>query len=437
MRISRHLTALLLALSLPWTIPTGTARAEDPPACTFGPGDLPITTNPSGLHGNQIPIDHIVVLMQENRSFDHYFAKLHSVQRDVEALPRDASNPDPLGGPPIKPFHQKRLCEVADLSHSWNGSHYSWNDGAMDGFTARNVDPADPSGSRAMGYYTRRDLPWYYKVYSTFAISDRHFCSLLGPTHPNRHYLLAGTSFGLKSNQFPPSGGNEWSARTIFEQLDDAGVTWKIYYSDLPLAFLYGYVRNFGGTRVVNVSQYFVDAAAGTLPQVSFIDPSFFGETENDEHPPSNAQKGQKFVSEVVDALFASPQWPSSALFVTYDEHGGYWDHVPPPLACEPDATLPILSPTDYQARFDRYGVRVPFVAISPFSRKRYVSHTPTDQTSVLRFIQTRFDLPALTRRDANADPLLEMFDFAAPPFIKPPRLPKATVDPKRDALCP
>ncbi|MBY0280087.1 alkaline phosphatase family protein [Candidatus Binatia bacterium] len=410
------------------------ARAQEaPPDCSFAAGDLPATTNPGGLHGAQIPIDTIVVLMQENRSFDHYFSRLSG---DVDRPKADASNPNPLGGAPIKRFHQKKLCETAgDLSHSWNGSHNEWNNGAMDGFTTVNANSADPTGSRTMGYYTARDLPFYYSLYRTFAISDRHFCSLLGPTYPNRYYLLTGTSFGHINNAFPNFGAGEWTQPTIFEQLDAAGVTWTLYYSDLPFALLFGYGRDHSATNFKPIAQYFTDAAAGTLPQVTFVDPAFLeGEDENDEHPPSNVQKGQEFTSRIVGALMSSPQWSRSALFITYDEHGGYWDHVPPPLACAPDAIGPIGGST---WGFDRYGVRVPFVVVSPYAKRHYVSHTVTDQTSVLRFIQTRHDLPALTARDANADPLLEMFDFANPPFVKPPKLKPAKIDAKRALDCP
>lgn len=423
---------LAAALSLAGFSRPPLAPAQEAPAnCPHDAGTLPVDSNPGGLHGAQIPIQNIVVLMQENRSFDHYFSRLrHADQPD-----RYASNPDPLGGPPIQRFHQKRLCETADLSHSWNGSHNEWNNGAMDGFTAVNVHATDPSGSRTMGYYTRQDIPYYYRLYQTFATSDRHFCSLLGPTYPNRYYLLTGTSFGWVNNTFPNFSGPEYSQPTIFEQLDAAGVSWKLYYSDLPFAFLFGYARTTGQPNLRPIAEYFADAAAGNLPQVAFVDPAFLdGENENDEHPPSNVQKGQEFVSRIVGALTTSPQWAHSALFITYDEHGGYWDHVPPPPACAPDAIAPM---SNQPWAFDRYGVRVPFLVVSPYARKGFMSHTVTDQTSVLRFIQTRHDLPALTRRDANADPLLEMFDFEHPPFVKPPKLPKAKIDPIRAAACP
>src|SRR6185295_9663823 len=177
-------------------------------------------------------------------------------------------------------------------------------------------------------------------------------------------------------------------------------------------------------------STFFTDAAAGNLPQVSYVDPALVGGELNDEHPPKNVQKGQAFVASVVNAVMASPQWSSTVLFITYDEHGGFFDHVPPPAACLPDAIPPALRPDDVPGAFDNYGIRVPFVAVSPFSRKGFVSHKVYDHTSVLRFVETRFDLPALTRRDANADPMLDLFDFERVPFAKPPRLPVAKIDP-------
>jgi len=417
-------TARVLALLLPLALPV-TALGQA--SCPHDPGDFPIDTLPPGApHGAQIPFDHIVVLMQENRSYDHYFGKL----RKKSGPPHGTSNPDPLGGDPIKPFHQKRYCETADLDHSWNGTHREFNNGAMNGFTTENVDPTDPSGRRAMGFYTRKDLPFYYKLYKKFASGDRFFCSVLSQTFPNRYYLLAGTSFGHINNAFPPAIGVEWTQRTIFNLLDEAvpPVTWKIYYSDLPFGALFAYVFNRLGTNSAPVSQFAIDAAAGTLPQVSFVDPSFVGETENDEHPPTNIQKGQAFVAGIVNAVLASPKWSRTAMFITYDEHGGYFDHVPPPPACLPDAIPPDLNPGDEPGAFDNYGIRVPFVAISPYSKKNFVSHTVYDHTSVLRFIETRFDLPALTKRDANADPLLDLFDFSKQTFAKPPRLPAAVI---------
>ncbi len=396
----------------------GGAKAYGGPKCSEG----------------QFSVNHIVVLMQENRSFDHYFGHLHDFDPtlDVEPEPASASNPDPTnpGGPPIQSFHQTKLCEVADLAHSWNAVHNEWDSGQMDGFTSANIDPADPTGSRSMGYYTQDELPFYYGLYDTFAIGDRYFSSLPGPTFPNRFYVLAGTSFGHIRNDLP-SGGTEFSQPSIFSLLDQAGVSWKIYYSQVAFAYLFADVANNAAGHVVPIDSYFTDAQAGNLPQVAFIDPIFstLKNFENDEHPPANVQVGEKFVADVIGALFTSPNWMSSALFLTYDEHGGYYDHVAPPAAPVPDAIPPMLQPGDVSGAFDRYGIRVPVAVVSPFAKGHFVSHVVHDHTSVLRFIENHFGLPALTNRDAASDPMLEFFDFANAPFPTPPPLPAAPVD--------
>ncbi len=410
------------------------ARAQVP-SCTFDAGALPVDTLPPGsLHGAAIPVQHIVVIMQENRSYDHYFGRL----RRVYGPPKGTTNPDPLGGKPIKPFHEKVYCEVADLDHSWNATHRERDGGAMDGFTTENATAGDVHGYRTMGYYTRHDLPFYYKLFRSFATSDQYFCSVLGPTFPNRYYLLAGTSFGHVNNMFPNLSGPDWTQRTIFNDLDEASppVSWKIYYSDLPFGALFGYVRARLGTNVVQMGNddasnpLLLDVQNDTLPQVAYVDPSFLGEGENDEHPPTNIQLGQAFTAKIINAIMNSPSWSSTVVFLTYDEHGGYFDHVPPPPACVPDGIPPGLNSGDEPGAFDNYGIRVPMVAVSPFSKRAFVSHHVYDHTSILRFIETRFDLPALSRRDANADPMLDLFDFADPPWATPRRLPEARIDP-------
>ena len=424
------LVAALLAVA--FVVPAGAERA---PKCLFGPGALPSETQPNKPHGAQIPIDTIVVLMQENRSFDHYFGQIHfEGQKKVRAVPPNASNPDftDPSASPIGRVHKTEYCESADLDHSWNGTHTEWDGGAMDQFTLANQDDSDPNGSRSMGYYDRADLTYYYALYSTFAMGDRYFASVLSQTFPNRFYLLAGTSFGHIRNDFPTGDPiNDFAQRTVFNLLDDAGVTWKVYFSQIPFADEFSYVRNHVPGNVVPIDQYFVDAQAGTLPQVSFVDPIFIAQAnvESDEHPPSNIQVGQSFVAQVVNALMDGPQWARSALFLSYDEHGGFYDHVPPPPACVPDDVPPMLEAGDTPGAFDRYGIRVPFVVVSPYARRHYVSHRVYDHTSILRFIETRFDLPALTRRDANADPGLRLFKFAKPSFATPPALPDATID--------
>ena len=381
-------------------------------------------------------INHIVVLMQENRSADTYFGQLHSEGQPAYKAEPTTGNPNPLvSGATIVPFHKTSLCETSDLNHSWNGTHQEWNNGAMNGFTAANdisstnADATDPTGSRTMGYYDQTDLPFYYSLYNTFATDDRYFASVLSQTYPNRFYALAATSFGHIRNDAPPPGG--WPQKTIFDLLGAANISWKIYYAQFPFGSFFSYVQQHMD-HVAPISQYYADAAAGNLPAVSFVDPVFIGapNTESDEHPSSNVQVGQNFVYSVYQGLRTGPNWPDSAMFLTYDEHGGFYDHVAPPPAVAPDAIAPMLQPGDTPGGFNQYGIRVPVVVISPYAKPHYVSHVVDDHTSILRFIETRYGLPSLTARDAAADPMLHLFDFESPALLNPPSFAAPPVTP-------
>jgi phospholipase C len=387
------------------------------------------------------PINHIVVLMQENRSFDSYFGQLHFEGQPAAQPEPNTGNPNPLNasGPPIKPFHKTNYCETSDLNHSWQGTHHEWNNGLMDGFTTQNdinsdnSDTADPTGRRTMGYYDQSDLPFYYGLANTFAVGERYFASVLGPTFPNRFYLYAGTSFGHIANDIPAPGG--YTQPTILRLLSKAGISWKIYYSQVPFAGLFSDFQqhpDHGAT----IDQYYADAKAGTLPQVAFVDPIFIGSsnTETDEHPPSNIQVGEQFSASVINSLMGSPNWHDSALFFTYDEHGGFYDHTPPPAAPVPDNIPP--PPGSGPWTFNNYGIRVPAIVVSPFSKPHFVSDAVNDHASILRFIELRFGLSALTNRDAQANPMLEFFDFAHGAFSTPPTLPPAPVDPAHALQC-
>jgi phospholipase C len=218
--------------------------------------------------------------------------------------------------------------------------------------------------------------------------------------------------------------------KRITEQLDEAKRSWKIYRDGL-VSFAIVFEQNtkhFGSS----MAKFDEDVDNNTLPNLAILDPSFTGSNQNDEHPPANIQKGQKFVERVLSKLMSKPEvWKKTVFFLMYDEHGGFYDHVPPPPACEPDNEVP----PDF--KFDRLGIRTPLVVASPFTRAGYVSHYVTDHTSVTRFIQNRFDLPALTRRDANAWPLLDLFDFDNPPFLTPPSgAPEATIDAAPEDWC-
>jgi len=422
---------------------------------------LVITAGPSTV-GAATPfgkINHFVVLMQENRSFDHYFGHLKAYDPTLNVEPEPNTGNLSPSGALIRPFHQTHYCEVADLDHSWTGTHNEWNSGAMDGFAKQNAVSADPTGKRTMGYYTQQDLPFYYSLYDHFAISDTYFSSVLDQTFPNRFYLLSGTSFGHIRNDFPtPPGSNpltDYAQPTVFERLDAAKISWRVYFAEVPFAFLYGYVRQHAVGHVFPIAQYFIDAAAGKLPRVSFVDPIFLGtvNTENDEHPPSNVQIGEKFAATVINKTFKSPNWPSTALILTYDEHGGFYDHLPPPSAPLPDSIGPMLQPGDAPGVFDHLGIRVPVAVISPWSHGHYVSTAlplvrgGTDpvyshpehiysHTSILRTIEERFGLSPLTARDASSNDLSDFFNFSAPTFATAPTLKLAKVDLNQVLFC-
>jgi phospholipase C len=302
----------------------------------------------------------------------------------------------------------------------------------MDGFVTTN----NPSGERALTYFDESDIPFNNSLATTFAIGDRYFCSLLGPTGPNRIFLMAGTSFGLANNTLVSQDTRATPVSHLFSRLDDAGVAWKDYAGGpRMLGFFphYGIIRGETRAHFGTIEDLHRDLAEGTLPAVSIVEPNYVGTGGDrvDEHPPGIPMQGERYVERIVRSLMASRLWARSALFVVYDEHGGFADHVAPPVACEPDDLTPRINSTPAPGRFDRLGVRVPFMVVSPYARRHFVSHRTFDHASILRFIEARFGLPALTRRDANANIPTDLFDFANPPFMTPPTLaPAGVVDP-------
>ena len=454
-------------------------------------------------------VKHVIVVMQENHSFDSYFGALVYAPGSPYHAPAGGTGCDDAdhrcvdglsctvdaatglrcsnanlddNGRTVTAFHNPNRCVQPDPQHGWTAVHrqanYDQPNAArrapvMDGFVrvSRSV--------QTMGFFTQDDLPFYYELAQRFAINDRYFAALLGPTFPNRAYLMAGTSFGhvVTSDEVPPRRGYKPVHGTIFDLLDRNGVSWVDYYQDVPQGASYRVL----GSTVLNahflpLSVFLAQAAgAGPLPSVSFVDANFGSlskASRNDEEPPSDFQRGQAFVSRVINAVRNGPHWAESVIFFLYDEHGGFYDHVPPPPALPPDpiepgqcadlsnppaslqpgggaqchsnlkgnasdtsvaqaiALCPALAanPTgaypDSCARFDQYGPRVPFVAVSPFSKSQYVSHAVADHTSILAFIETVF-LPLvdgqrqhLTERDRNADNLLDLFDFDGAPSL-------------------
>jgi phospholipase C len=389
------------------------------------PGSLPYPNLPMGT--DTIPqIEHIVVAMMENHSYDNRLGMLNRHDADGFQLGRNglpvATNPYP-NGDLQHAFRMPTTCQISGgPSQEWEASHIQFAHGRNDGFVK------SPSGPVSMGYWDRGDQPFYYSVAEIFPIADRYFCSVLGQTYPNRRYLMAATSMGQVddtfTNQYPPNG-------TIFDKLNKAGVTWRDYYTTLPTALLYPKLyQKYHGTRILPVTQFFTDAAAGKLPGFCYVEPNYGNQSEED---PQNIVEGEAFVAQVLDALISGPGWAKTLLIWVYDEHGGYYDHVPPPPAIPPDNIPPAVPPGESTYNgFAQYGFRVPCAFISPWARPRYVSHKVFDHGSICALVEAKWNLPAMTYRDANANNMLDMLDLRQPAFLTPPPLakPLLSVDP-------
>ena len=389
-------------------------------------------------------VKHIIVMLQENRSFDHYFGFLNAyrasqgLSQDVDGMPSNAEDLGFDGHTMISAFHLATEC-TEEQSPFWNESHVDFNredprstTPRMDGFAwtaggyAHSQGLSDTLGQRAMGYYTAADLPYYYFMATQFATSDRWFSPADTRTQPNRMYLIGATSQGFV---YPPA--HSLSTTPIFKELDDADISWKIYSKDggTYLSYFQPYFSHHQA-NVVPASQFLTDAANGTLPAVAYIEGG--GEDGDDEHPPEPVQHGQITVSRMINGLIQSPSWKDSVFILSWDEGGGFFDHVPPLDTVNPDGIDPIdLKPNDVHApdHFTRTGFRVPLVVISPFTKPGYVSHTPEDYTAILKFIETRWNLPPLTRRDAAQPDMTEFFDWSAPNRNPPtPPTPRETL---------
>lgn len=410
--------ALIVGLS---TFPSSLGYAEGTD-CSRLKGSLPDQTLPAGLARADIPIENVIVIMQENRSFDHYFSQLNQSEfygHEVDGLDSGTVNIGPLPTTYVRP-HSTSLCPTF-IGNSWAAMHSYFDQGKMDRFPRVTLP-----------YFDQSDIPYDYSLANQFAIADHYFSSVLGPTMPNRLYLMAATSRGRTGGINPAAPPLD---RTIFHNLTHANITWKVYAGATPWYSVYRslyaatHKRHVGKykldhfSREVVSSDFEKDLNQGTLPQVVFIDST----GPESEHPSANIQYGQAFVARHLQMLMASPYWKKSVAFVTYDEGGGFFDHVPPPVACKPDgANAP------GGGAFDRYGFRVPLIAVSPYAKHHFISHQTYDHTSILKFIETKFNLPALTRRDANANDLSDLFDYSLPDFSIPP-LPSAARDPSRE----
>ena len=391
------------------------------------PGSLPHAALPVGT--DTLPeIEHVVVLMMENHSFDNLLGMLgrgDGFTLASDGLPT-ATNPY-ADGRLQRAFRMPDTCQLSSRpSQEWTASHNQYNNGKLDGFvrTVISEGSSETVGAVAMGYWTGDDLPLTYALAETFPIGDRWFCSLLTDTDPNRRYLIAATSQGMTGDVGSGAGstvpdsllGVPAKNGTIFTHLSSAGISWADYNTTFPTgATMELYLANdgaFSKTNAPNISQFFTDAKAGKLPQFSLLDPNYG--TQSQENP-QNITVGEGFLGRVIDALRDSPKWGQTVLIITYDEHGGYYDHVPPPTAVAPDSVPPSVNPGEKQYDgFARYGFRVPSLVVGPYAKRNHVSHVVYDHTSILAFLEHKWNLPAMTKRDANANNLLDFLDLKA-----------------------
>jgi len=331
-------------------------------------------------------IDHIVVVMMENRSFDHFLGALKLVEgrADVDGLEATMSNTG-QDGTVYTPYPSGVDC-VYDPPHGWSSSRGQFADGTNSGFVTEYEQDRAPVPGEVMGYMSRDDLPVTWALADAYAVCDQYFCSVMGPTWPNRFYGHAGSSDGRQSNTLTENLGV--TLPTVWQKLDEIGVSWKYYYSDIPFLVLipgHSLVEN-GGF----VEEFVEDCAAGTLPAVSWLDPAF---GLNDDHPPHHVGMGQEFLSIVYQALATSPLWERCLLVITYDEHGGFYDHVPPPKVED-----------DLAAQgFDQLGFRVPTLVVGPYARQATVSDV-FDHTSWLKYVCERFGIDPWNVRIATAN---------------------------------
>jgi phospholipase C len=398
---------------------------------------------PSGC-GSLKDIHHVVILVQENRSFDHYFGALRGVTgfADPNALKlSDGSGltvfaqpgyPGGYDGAHLYPFHfdsnNNGEC-TNDINHSWGPQHAYWDNGSMDGFVKEHlaVDGAG-NGPLTMGYYTRDDLQFYYALAGAFTICDHYFCSVIGPTDPNRLYTMsawldpAGTNGGpilsTSSTRVERFGKLTWT--TMPEQLQARGISWKVYgnpdgnYGDNVLPYFKQYQTNpvlaANALAPTYPETFRADVAAGTLPQMSWV----LAPLISSEHPPAPEVYGEVVAANVLNTLVSNPEvWSRTVLFITYDENGGFFDHVPPPTppagtAGEYLTATPLPADASGVAGPIGLGFRVPLLVVSPFSRGGFVCTQTFDHTSLLRFVETRFgaEVPNLSgwRRAITGD---------------------------------
>ncbi len=341
-------------------------------------------------------LEHVVVVTMENRSFDHFLGWLPGADGRQAGL----GYPDRAGV--LQPTHALapdfQGCGHSNPDHSYVGGRVSYDNGACDGWLR-----AGGNDTYAIGYYAAPDLPFLGQAAPRWTVCDRYFAAIMAETYPNRLYLHAAQTDRLDDAPALTS------LPTIWDRLDAAGLDGRYYFSDVPFLLLWGLTH---APICRPFAVFLADCARGTLPQVAYVDPRFLGEshgTSGDDHPPADIRNGEAFLQRVYTAVTSGPAWPRTLLVITFDEWGGFFDHVPPPVAPAPDRSRAAGD------RDGRLGFRVPTLLIAPWARRGHVAHGVYDHTSILRLIEWRWGLEPLTVRDATAGNLATALDWVRP----------------------
>ena len=338
-------------------------------------------------------IQHIVLVMMENRSFDHFLGWLPGANGKQAGLTFNNVNNQPQNTARLVNFQN---CAYQDPDHSYGGGRTEYDNGNCDGWLI-----ANQSDNFSIGYYTNEDLAFFGQAAPQWTICDNYYAGMMSSTYPNRFYQHAAQTDRI-SNTTTIS-----TLPTIWDSLDAAGLTGNYYYSDIPFLALWG-------SKYTAISkpftQFLSDCATGNLPQFSYIDPRFEDEnsgTSGDDHPHADVRNGEIFLNEIYNAVTTGPSWPNTVLVINYDEWGGFFDHVPPPTAPIPAVTA-AAGDTD-----GRLGFRVPLMIVSPWSNGGAINSIQFDHTSVLKMVEWRWGLPTLSVRDAYANNLALALNFS------------------------
>ena len=357
------------------------------------------------------PIKHVVIIVEENHTFDNYFGTYPG----ANGLNGSVSLPAKPGGPQtFSPFHIANLTVRTDLCHSWECAHVAYDNGKMDGFVA-----AVGGSNLTMGYFDYHQIPYYWDYASQFVLLDNFYSSVLSSSLSNHLYLIAGQSGGLTVGaragviNFTSElvSNNTFHFPSIVDELSAKGISWKYYAGGYNTLNNWNPMPAFDSVRsnqsmmnnLAAPSDFAADVKSGKLAAVSWMMPAADGASE---HPPYDVSLGEHAVVSAMDSVMESQYWDSTAIFLTFDDYGGWYDHVPPP-----------------QVDGYGYGFRVPCLVISPYARQGMIDHIQGDFTSILKFVETNFSLHPLSSRDAAAGNMMEAFDFSTaprPPLVLP-----------------